>query len=322
MNDEALFAFLKKKFGMVKRASKGWIRIKCPTCTPKDAAKMKRGVHPKTQYTKCFICENKISFEELVGNATFDRAATTASSEQEEHAQARQWPFKKITPINELASTHPAIQFLHKDQLYRLDDYWEKHQIGFISAQNAVNVVFPNSKITTADSICFPVYFNKNFVGWQLRYIPGTWNGDRMGKMKYLHVFLKGKYVFNYDGAKEFDNVVVVEGIKKALKFPNGVATLGKGVSEEQVQIIQQWPRITLMYDGEDVAQEMARKLALAINAGPRECVNIDPRTYGFSTPDEASEEQCQWAVKDAWNKYENTRKSGRRESKVDRVGG
>jgi hypothetical protein len=40
-----------------------------------------------------------------------------------------------------------------------------------------------------AEALVFPVYYKSEFVGWQLRFIPGTRFGDRMQKMKYLHSF-------------------------------------------------------------------------------------------------------------------------------------
>lgn len=312
MTDSEFFQFLRQKFGTAKRANKGWMMVPCPTCNPHDARKMKRGIHPKTQSTKCFICEVPLTFDDLIGNKEFTRVQIVGSEEPEEHPQARQFPFTKVIPINELPPDHIAVQTLAKDYLFSLDDYWEFNRVGYISTNNGVDIVFkkydrPSTSLNTSDSIVFPVFFKGDLVGWQCRFLPGTWNGDKMLriKMKYMQIFPKGKYLYNYDRAIQYPDTVVVEGGKKALKFPNGVATWGKGITDRQVQLIQKWKRIAFMYDGEDETQKKTKDLAKLINAGPRDCISIDPRDYGFISPDEATEEQCKMALDDSWAKFD-----------------
>lgn len=312
MNSDQLFQKLKNKFGAAKWGGTEWIQIPCPTCLAKDAPKMKRGINVNTLHTHCFICEQKLSIFDLIGDVQLQRVdgdQTRVTCEVVEHPQSRQLPCKELLPINALTDDHPAIRFLHKDHLYDLDRYWNIFGIGYVSPENAIDIVFKKhdgtqTKISSADSIVFPVRFKNELVGWQCRYVPGTPHGDRMGKLKYLHVFPKGKYLFNYDNAKKYKNIVAVEGIKKALKFPNGVATLGKGVSDRQLQLIQQWKNITLLYDGDDKTQEKFSKIAKQLDLGSTKCLNIDPRKYGFPSPDEMTEEEAckivylEWLIK------------------------
>lgn len=306
MTDSELVDLLKSKFGAVKRTNGNWIQIRCPTCTPRDASKMKRGVNLQTLHTKCWICEIKLNIQDILGTKKLARIDTSALV-REDHPQAKELPCSSLVPINELDHAHPAIQFLKKDHLFDLDRYWLENQIGYITSENSHDLIFKKfdrtTKINTADSICFPVKFRNELVGWQLRFIPGTPNGNRMSKIRYMHLFHKGDYLYNYDNAIKYDTVVVVEGAKKALKLPCAVATFGKSISDNQIQKLLNWKKIIFMYDGETETQEKTQILVDQLNMTDRECINIDPRKYGFSSPDEMPEDD---AIKIIYNELNN----------------
>lgn len=307
MTDGQIIQILKNKFGAAKRANGPWVRVKCPTCTPNDAMKMKRGVNIKTLSSNCFICERPLSLEQLFGNAQIDLSNMAPYVEPPEHPQARKWPCEAVIPVSALPADHPAVKFLNKDHLLDMTTLAMDYEVGYILGADAHNIEFSRAdgtgfSISTADSLVFPVYFKGEMVGWQCRFIPGTTNGDRMKKMKYLHVFPKGKYLYNYDNARNYKSVVVVEGVKKSWKFPNGVATWGKGISEEQIQLIQQWEEIIFMYDAGEDTQRKSKELTDIIKRGKR-CINIDPGEFGFASPDEMTEEEAQTIVLESWLK-------------------
>jgi vesicle coat complex subunit len=118
-----------------------------------------------------------------------------------------------------------------------------------------------------------------------------------------MHLFPKGDHLFNYHVAKQYDHVVVVEGVKKALKLANSVATLGKGISAKQKQLIQEWKTITLVLDAEENTQQLARDIQQEFIQNGRKCVNIDLRPYGFESPDETTSEQLQWIIQKEYQK-------------------
>ncbi len=307
MTDNELFLLIRNKFGAAKRANNHWVRVKCPTCSPRDAMKLKRGIHLRTLSTNCFICKKPLSLSQIFGDTPVIPACGGLIEEPKEHPQARLWPCKAVIPVSALKEDHPAVQFLAKDHLTERLRYWMDYKVGYITAEDAEDILFERvsggtSAISTAHSLVFPVYHNKEFVGWQLRFIPGTPNGDRMNKMKYLHVFPKGNYLYNYDIAKEFNSVVLVEGVKKSWKFPNGVASLGKGITERQIQMLQmRWNDIIIMYDGDDRTQEQASTLKERILLNGHRCINIDPRKYKFASPDEMTTEEAQMIVYKEW---------------------
>ena len=112
-----------------------------------------------------------------------------------------------------------------------------------------------------------------------------------------MHLFPKGNHLFNYAFAKTYKDVVVVEGVKKALKLGNSVATLGKGISHNQKQLIQEWKTITLVLDGEEKTQELAREIQHEFTTNGRRCINVDLRDYGFESPDDTTTEQLQYII-------------------------
>ena len=294
----AVKELLKNKFGKVKCVSGGSYRIPCPTCDPKNAKKMKRYVSSGWPSSNCFICEQQIPLEKLLGNdATFLRDKVDDAEEEYQYAQIL--PYTNACELAACAPTDPVIQFMTKDHLHNFP-YYDSLGIRYIGSGQGMNIKFDSGfTVNTSESLFFPVFDKAGqYVGWQLRFIPGTWNGDRFQFMRYMHLFPKGNYLFNYSLAKQYQHVIDVEGVKKALKLANSVATLGKGISDTQKQLIQEWRAITLVLDGEDSTQELAREIQQEFISNGRKCVNIDLREYGFDSPDETTTEQLENIIK------------------------
>ena len=288
---------LKSKFGKVKTVSGGSYRIPCPTCDPKNGKKMKRYVSPGWSDSRCFICEQSVSIQQLLGeNVVFDREFS--DDEEIEYKYAKIVPYTVAEPLAELDDSNPVIAFLKKDYLDNFV-YYDSLGIKYIPETGGMNISFDSGfTVNTANSLFFPVFGkSREYVGWQIRFIPGTWNGDRFQFMRYMHLFPKGEHLFNYHLAKQYKDVVVVEGVKKALKLANAVATFGKGISATQKQLIQEWRTVTLVLDGEDSTQELAREIQNEFRSNGRRCVNIDLRNYGFESPDDTSTEQLQTII-------------------------
>jgi len=297
MNQKVL-ALLKNKFGKVKTASGGGYRIPCPTCDPKNSKKMKRYISPGWSGSRCFICEETIPIAELLGEGTvFEREHNEGV--EEEYKYAKILPYANAVKLSELPQNSAVIQFILKDHLANLP-YYDSLGIRYIPTGCGSNLSFDSGfTVNTAESLFFPVFgANGEYVGWQLRFVPGTWNGDRFQFMRYMHLFPKGEYLFNYHFAKQYKDVVVVEGVKKALKLANAVATLGKGISLKQKQLIQEWKTITIILDGEDSTQELAKEIQTEFRQNGRRCVNIDLRIYGFESPDDTTTAQLQHIIR------------------------
>jgi hypothetical protein len=234
---------------------------------------------------------------------SYDPKDVKAVVKKEVDPRALEMPCYSSIPVNQLEADHPAVKFLHKDFLYDLDRYAIEYGIVYVPSDGGKVFRTTAPYTTSAERLIFPVFFNKKMVGWQMRSIPGTFYGDRKDVVRYYHLFDKGSYVFNYDNAIQHDEVIVVEGVKKALKFPNAVATWGTGISNPQMQIIQQWDRIVMMLDGEEHngTQQRAKEFVEGLKTAGKKAINIDLRSYGVTSPDDLPAETLQNIVREEW---------------------
>ena len=309
-NEVAALARLRERFGQVKPSSNGWVRIACPTCLPKDRKKFKRYVHLDRLFNKCFICEMPMQRDELVGDSfiqvSMPGSADAQFEPKKENPMAKVMPGSRFIPVNKLPSDHPAVEFLRKDGLTELDRYYEEY--GIVYCPSDAGMTF-NSRpfISSADRLIFPVRFKGVFAGWQMRSIPGTVYGDRADVVKYYHLFNKGSCLFNYDNAKKFHTVVLVEGVKKALKLPNAVACFGKDVTDTQVQLLSEWPNIIVCLDAQDVAQKIGERVTSALQSFGRRAINVNLAAYGYPSPDEMTSDQLNFVLFNEWRRYEQS---------------
>lgn len=302
---------LQTRHGKVKNANGSWLRIPCPTCTGKDRKKMKRYVSTTGNHSHCFICKVRLDYNDLlgpnavVGNIEFEKVV----HEEEKTPDPRcfELPCYSSIPVDQLPLDHPAVQFLHKDHLFDLKRYAEEHHIVYCPLDGGKSIQSAPF-ITSSERLIFPVYFQGSMVGWQLRTVPGTFYGDREGAIKYYHLFNKGSYLYNYDNAKAANPelVIVVEGVKKALKFPNAVATFGTGITPKQHQLIREWKNIIVMMDAEDHngTQQMAKTMVAALNFDGHCAINIDLRKYGAISPDDLPEDVLMKIVYYEWMEH------------------
>jgi len=294
---------LVQQFGKVKAASHGEFRVPCPTCDEDDKDKMKRYIDLTLPYSYCYICNERLKLQDLLKFGKKGSLAEYRVRGADEHRgslndypYARIQPYKVALTLSELPKDDPAIVFLRKDHLENLS-YYDSLGIRYIPTGGGINLEFQEGDylLNTSNTLYFPVDDGVGTrVGWQLRFIPDTFNGDRFASMKYMHLFPKGDYLFNYRKAKESEMVIVVEGVKKALKLSNWVATLGKGISTKQKELIQEWRHIVLILDGEDAAQDLALQMKREFTQNGRRCTNIDLREFGFESPDDTTTEQLQ----------------------------
>ena len=326
MSRDVLLDKLKEKYGEVKGTG-DWLRIKCPTCTEHNSKKFRRYV-PRVGYTSnCFICGVHLSVPDMLegfcGVPKFED-----SLEEEDNRPVNPLslvlPYSKAYPLNTLAIDHPAIQFFHKDRLFDLDRYSNEQKIVFVPFDGGQVFINGSVFVTSAERLVFPVYFENKLVGWQMRSVPGTFYADQMRNsqneqmkdVRYYHLFHKGNYLYNYDNAKKHTRVIVVEGVKKALKFPNAVATWGSGISRKQLQLIQKWDEVIMLLDTDtnDRTQAKAREITECLNDGGKcRAININLAKYSEGavpiSPDEFPADVLQQIVDAEWYEQTKTKK-------------
>lgn len=106
--------------------------------------------------------------------------------------------------------------------------------------------------IAAMNAVVFPVRFNQQIYGWQARKIAPAEDELRLISSK----FNKSHFLLNYDRAQFQKNIILVEGpfdcLHVDLEGYGAVASLGKGVSQEQIQLLLNSPCCENIYLGLD----------------------------------------------------------------------
>lgn len=115
--------------------------------------------------------------------------------------------------------------------------------------------------------VLFPVIVNERLLGYQGRAIFET-AGTQIPKAKTSEGLRKSLVLMFQDSLKDSDHAVVCEGPMDALKavmFKGAVATMGKGVSKEQLQVIRSYgiKKVYLALDPDAAAEtsQLAKEL-------------------------------------------------------------
>lgn len=298
MTDSELRAELKKKFGKVQSTGTGYLYVPCPTCHPKDRKKCKRYVYPSREASNCWVCNTTLTLATLLGSTEHVQVERVSEEvEKKVNPMAAVMPCNKVVPLTQLPQTHPALDFLRKDHLLEFERYGREFGIVYCPSDGG-KVLNGKPFVSSADRLIFPVNYHNQMVGWQMRAIPGTTYGDREDALRYYHLFNKGSYLYNFDNAVQYPIVIVVEGVKKALKFQNAVATLGKSVSRTQVELLcMNWKKIVLLLDDGKEARAKSAELAQAMKMQGKQVVDINPGDYGYDSPDEMTLDVAQGIV-------------------------
>lgn len=113
--------------------------------------------------------------------------------------------------------------------------------------------------------VIFPIYHRGNVVGWQARAV----HESMQPKLMSSSGFRKTHALYNFDNVHNNQFVTIVEGPIDAIKAHryNGVALLGKTMSEEQFKLLLRMPNLKKVYvaldpDASKEAQSMIIKLA------------------------------------------------------------
>lgn len=106
--------------------------------------------------------------------------------------------------------------------------------------------------------ITFPVFYDGVLVGWQKRVVPGE-TYPSYPKYRNSFSFPKSTVLYNYDIARQFSQVVVVESpmsVARAvsLGLPNVTATFGAKVSKAQIALLYPFSTVYVWFDDEPYA--------------------------------------------------------------------
>lgn len=118
--------------------------------------------------------------------------------------------------------------------------------------------------------IVFPHFWNDKLVGWQKRAIPATpdWPGTVPDYPKFRSSigFPKSETLYNYDTARRFRNVIVVESPMsvaraRSLGVDNAVATFGAKTSDLQLAHLREFGTVWVWFDADSAGYAGERKV-------------------------------------------------------------
>jgi hypothetical protein len=271
---------LRQKFGQV-RTSQGKNGIEYIVDCTECGGKAKCYVNPKMGLYICFKCGEKGPISRIIKyeHQAFETSANYAPTPLPENVSLPGMMMRLV----HLEDDHPAAVYLNRRgfDLQELDDVFG---VRYCHEGRA----FAHGLFNTSNTLVFPIWQDGELVGWQARllYTPEEMSEDEMEVMGFLRDsdgdFIKppkywtnpglpkGRVFFNFDWAKMSDLVVVTEGVFDAMAVGRcGVATLGKGVTQNQINRLKEWPLVVLLLDPGDADKEMV-DLTYALNRDTR----------------------------------------------------
>ena len=279
---------LSEKFGPVS-SSNGCNGVELITTCPFCGHAGKLSVNPSKGVYHCWHCDSSGGMRNLLG------VSVTMVSSPSDEPQSRKedrivyppsFDPSKIVPLSSLPEDSPAIVYL-KSRGFDPAELERDFAFRYCSSGRR----FPGAPFDASNTIVIPVYSESRCIGWQCRllydpkkvsdevlmamgYTDRKDSGDLKRPPKYMTSpgLNKREVLYNVDWAKQFDTVVVTEGVFDCVRVGRqGVATFGKGVSDAQRKMLtSMWKTIVLLLDpdAEKAQEDLARSLTAP--GGPR----------------------------------------------------
>jgi len=265
--DQELVRKLRQKYGRL-RTSQGKNGIEyivdCLDC----GGKAKCYVNPKRGVYICFKCGETGPISKLV-DFTSGMGGAHVYVPQELPTDVNLPGL--LSRLIHLEDDHPAIMYLRERNCNK-KEFDEVYGVRYCYEGRA----YSQGLFHTTNTLVFPIWQDGVLVGWQARllYTPEDMSEAEMEAMGFMQDedgdfvkppkywtnpgLPKGRVFFNQEWAKQSDVVVVTEGVFDSIAVGRcGVATLGKGVSQSQVNRLKDWPLVILLLDPGSADREM-----------------------------------------------------------------
>lgn len=158
-----------------------------------------------------------------------------------------------MLPLTRLSQHHTAVQYL-EERGFTCQALETLYGVSFCLDSD----MFP----VCAGRIIIPIYMHGELVGWQARF-PGErdWSKNRIPKYYGLPGMPKRLMLYNYDRAKQYRTVVIVEGVTDVWKVGGpAVALLGKKAHPLQRKLLSEFDAAVLALDP-DASEDAAALL-------------------------------------------------------------
>ena len=121
--------------------------------------------------------------------------------------------------------------------------------------------------IVNCDRVVLPHFMNGRLVGWVARKIE---NVEGVAKYKNSKGFPKQYTLYNYDNCEGMNHIYVVESpmsvlVLKSRGIENVVATFGAQVTKSQLELLREFPTVTIFMDGDPAGHRATHNLIDAL---------------------------------------------------------
>lgn len=275
---------LEKRFTYVKETEK-FFYVNC-TCGSKKRYIPKTGSY--FRITKCWTCEKEITLSALLKTKAFKLERGVAVEKVVDETPYKIFPAKSVVPINDLPDNHPVKDFMREDFITDFDLLWQQFRVAYIPVGEGIDLAFKNMTVFSDNMIYFPIYYEGDYKGCQLRVVPNTYEAKRLGDFRYITKCARSNYFYNFDVAKDNDYVFVFEGVKSVFKLPkNSIATFGKDLSLKQLKGLQRWKHVVFMFDSGDGYAVAQKQIESKLKNTFSRYTNVDFEKFGFKKPGE-----------------------------------
>jgi hypothetical protein len=167
-----------------------------------------------------------------------------------------------LQPLHALPASHPANVYL-RGRGFDPELLSKKFRVAY--CEKAVAEMLP-----AGNRIIVPMHMDGDLVGWQARFI-GEPTEKWCPKYYSMPRMLKSAILYNFDSARHYSAVVVVEGITDVWSVgPQAVALLGKVASPYQIGLLSRtWGNgtaiVLLDADAEKESKELTQKLGAVL---------------------------------------------------------
>ena len=227
-------------------------------------------------YAKCWACgatyKFKDFYKEVTGNSlTSDQWSVSSFVGSLSRNQVRSLPNRKLKKVQYSqtggALLDPFISSQVKSFLSSIsisEEVIKKFEIKWASeVRISFSIDTAAKKTYIKNRICIPIYYKGELVNMECRDFTGKpeFEGKRYVKVLYPKGSLSD-VLFNYDNLDREAQLIVVEGIKSALRlyslgYTNVTATLGSAIGNNQKEQLNEFKDILLFPDNDNAGRSM-----------------------------------------------------------------
>ena len=280
MNAPELLTELKIPFWVEgKNVKHGYTNIKCPFCDDKS----NHGGISRYGIYKCWRCEGGSLLNALSLITNLPRFELVKILKKYNYSSPSEIVSAKKE--NQLLSSIPGGKLLAMHHSYLLGRDYDSFALEKKYGLKGTGIAGSWQGKDFSYRLIIPV---KNIEGSLVSFLGRDITGKQELRYKNCPAELSSipvkETLYNIEAAKNFDTVIVCEGVFDLWRIdkPQSVATFGIELSKAQINLLSMFKRIVFIFDPEDKAQSNAKAYAQRLCGAGCDAYNLDLRLLGF----------------------------------------